>query len=148
MARFSAFVLLWAVLVIPATLCGEQSEQSAPRTGNSKVLLPAFGLHALASGELAQAAAKGRWQKFGFPDSGQQVSPSGKQRRSLAAGIAGVGLMAVGAWFLATSSESATVSGGGISIKVSATSNGRRYGGIGLIGGGAALAVYGLRSAP
>ena len=144
MARFAAFVLLWAVLVIPATLCGEQSEQSAPRTGNGKVLLPAFGLHGIASGELAQAAAKGRWQKFGFPGSGQQASPSGKQRRSLAAGIAGVGLMALGAIAATTASQSAEVSGGGITIKAKATNNGQRYGGILLIGAGGALTWWGF----
>ncbi len=146
MVRFAAFVLLWAVLAIPATLRGEQSEQSATRRGNGEVLLPALGFHGMASEKLAQAAAKDRWKKFGLPEAGHQASPSGQQRtsRSLAAGLAGVGLMVVGAAAAATASQSAEVSGGGVTIKAKATNNGQRIGGITLIGAGGVLAWWGF----
>jgi hypothetical protein len=61
-------------------------------------------------------------------------------------GFAGLGLAALGVYLVASSSDSASITTPGFgTTRISVTRNGRRYGGIMLIGGGAALAWWGFK---
>jgi hypothetical protein len=73
-----------------------------------------------------------------------------KEKLSRPTVIAGLGLMAVGAMLAATAGESATmttfnpITQQPITSTISVTNNGRRWVGIGMLGGGAALTFLGL----
>jgi hypothetical protein len=73
-----------------------------------------------------------------------------KEKLSRPTVIAGLGLMAVGAVLAATAGESATmttfnpITQQPITSTISVTNNGRRWVGIGMLGGGAALTFLGL----
>ena len=73
------------------------------------------------------------------------------QRKSLPRTIIGLGLLGVGGALAATAGSSATITitdpitQQPITTKISATNNGQRWGGIGLLASGAVLALRGLR---
>ena len=110
-------------------------------------------LHQLASRNIFSAdrlaAEVSRAQRNGGTTA-QREPTFTKEKLSRPNVIAGLGLMAVGAVLAATAGESATVTTFNpitqqpMTSTISVTNNGRRWVGIGMLGGGAALTFLGL----
>ncbi len=127
------------------------SAGSAWAEDSSKSLLKLTSPTRFSRDTVVKDMAKSLGSNWTLNRSRQSGEPRIGQRTSVPMTIVGLGLIGVGGALAATAGNSATITFTDpitqqpITTKVSATNNGQRWGGIGLLGSGAVLTLRGLR---
>ena len=118
---------------------------------SSKSLLKLTAQTRFSRDAVVKDMAKSLGSNWTLNRSRQAGEPRVGQRKSVPMTIIGLGLVGVGGALAATAGNSATITFTDpitqqpITTKVSATNNGQRWGGIGLLGSGVVLTLRGLR---
>ncbi len=148
---------LWLVLFSVTVLTGAAHAQMAstvnevPQSTDSTILSQSFSPerspgNAIAPPKPLQDGWLNQpWQKMAFPHrASRNTAPSQKTRKrtGFVAGLGGIGIIVVGAILTASSGAAITASPIGLDVKV--PDNTQKYAGVGLMGGGAALAIWGF----